>query len=127
MIFDAFLGPSYSFPALSIDCQRTVNFTLELVESQHGKSRFSLRRSPGLYLFADTGLAAPIRGLFAQNGRCYLVVAGTVMELFGDGTTGARGTVTDDGQPAFMAGNPSQIMIASGRNGYILEDTTLTQ
>jgi len=50
--FPGFIGPSYSSQSLSADCQTTMNWIPELIESGKGKSVAALYPTPGLKTFA---------------------------------------------------------------------------
>lgn len=122
------MGPTYTPSAYSVECQVTKNWYVERVESGKGRSPFALLRSPGRAVFCDPGFGnATVRGIFTLNGHVYAVVGSKVIEIFANGTfTVFAGMVADDGLPVYMAANPTQLFIVSGKKGYILAGT-LTQ
>lgn len=126
--FDQFIGPTYSPSAYSVDSQVTKNWYTERAEKPGGDAPYSLLRAPGRKLFCDPGLgAATVRAEYSLDGHSYAVVGNRVIETFANGTCNVfDGAVADDGLPAHMAGNPTQLLIVSGGNGYILAGT-LTQ
>ena len=55
------IGPSYSSQSVIADCQRTMNWYPESIESGQGKSQLALYPTPGLALFCALP-AGPVRG-----------------------------------------------------------------
>ena len=73
----------------------------------------------------DTG-AARIRRMFSLSGHLFVVVGNRVAEVLSNGTYSMyAGTVIDDGLPAIIAGNPDELFIESGRNGYVIRSAAL--
>src|SRR5690242_4130845 len=65
------VGPSYQSQSLAADCQRTVNWYPESIESGDGKSRIALYPTPGLKYFTLPNVSAgptngPNGGLFSS-------------------------------------------------------------
>ncbi len=125
--FAEMMGPSYTIQnALSVECERTVNWRLERVSSGQGKNQFALLREPGLQLFCNTSLGdVRVRGVLSLNGHMYGVVGSHVLEFFADGTFTDYSLLfgvypTDDNKKVWMAASPDQILIVSGGNGYVL-------
>ena len=99
-----------------------MNLTAEKVESGAGKSEIMLVLSPGLSLFSalpDSPVRGELRVLTPNAAERLFVVAGsTLLEVFSDGTSVARGAVANDGGPVSLANSNIQVMIASGGQGY---------
>lgn len=123
--FKEFLGPSYTRPIgqTQAQCERTVNWRLELLPGSSNKNRYAMFRQPGLSTFCNTGIAGKVRGGLTTNGRTFAVVANKFIEIFSNGTITNHSTgsvdLTDNGRRAWIAPSPTQIMIVSGGNGYI--------
>jgi hypothetical protein len=58
-----FIGPSYTSESLDADCQETINWYNEIIESGDGNSQMVLYPSPGEKVFASLTVA-PVNGLF---------------------------------------------------------------
>lgn len=129
MNFSSFIGPTYNPSAYSVDNQVTKNWYTEKNERGKGPSPFSLLRTPGRRLFCDPGLGdGTVRGEYQLDGHMYGVVGDKVVEVFANGKSHVfEGSVEDDGLPAHIAGNPIQLFIVSGGNGYILGNNELVQ
>jgi hypothetical protein len=111
--------------------ERTVNLYLEAADSGTGKTRAGLYGSPGIHAWAQLG-TGPIRSMFFQNGRGYLVSGAQYFELFANRTAILRGSVFKDGNPACIASNGTaglQNYIVTGGLGYIhaLDTNVFTQ
>lgn len=136
MQFSEWCNSGYTPRSIIAASSRTVNWFTEEVEQPEGKAKYTLYRTPGLSVFCDTLLAATlpsaeIRGVFGLNGHTYWVVGSHAIEVFSDGTfidySATSGVVIPGSGPVTMAGNPAQIMISGGGNGYILAAATLVQ
>lgn len=129
MRFDNFMGPTYTPSAYSVDVQDTVNWMTEKTQQPKANGApYSLIRTPGRKLFCDPNIGpATARALYSLSGHLYAVVDSEFMEIFSNGTKIVYGAVTDDGLPAHIAGNPDQLFIVSGGNGYIAQLGALTQ
>jgi hypothetical protein len=128
MRFDAFIGPAYTVQSLNVDAERCVNLYLEPLESDGGKTRAALYGVPGLTPFVS-GLAGPIRGCFAQDGRAFLAAGARFYEVFTTGTATDRGAILDDFRPVSIHSNGlggNQLFIVAGRSGYIYSLTANT-
>lgn len=123
MKFDAFLGSSYQSQSILADQERTVNRYLEVVESQRGPSPVALYPTPGLTLFA-TLPQTPIRGLFGQDGRCFVVAGSGLYELSDSAVITLRGGMALDVNPATLCSSGQagdELFVTSGDKGYILD------
>jgi len=85
-----------------------------------------LYSTPGLKAFSES-TSGPCRGLFAQNGRCFVVMANTLYELNSAGTFTSLGTVAGDSNPATFATNGDggdELFVTSGDQGYLYNLST---
>lgn len=125
MELPGFIGPAYISTSRNVACEELVNWYLEPTQAPESK-RAAFYPTPGLDEFA-TGLNAPIRGEFAQDGRAFVVAGGTLYEIDGVGAATVLGSVANDDQPASMASNGHgghQLMVVSGGSGYIFDLNT---
>lgn len=122
MNYNGFIAGSYYVSAYSVDNQVTKNWYVEKNEGKAAYQPYSLLRTPGRKLFCDPGLGnGTVRGEYSLENHLYAVVGSRVVEVFANGTFNIfAGTVEDDGLPAHIAGNPTQLLITSGGRGYIL-------
>jgi hypothetical protein len=130
--FPGFVGGTYESISTNFDCERAINCFVERIESGAGKSGKGLITSPGLRSHIST-LQAPIRAQFVDphsypgEDRMFAVAGNTFVEVFSDGSSIQRGTVSDDGNhyPAYIASNRpggTQLAIADGyQNLYIYD------
>ena len=125
-----FCGPSYTSQSITADCQRSMNWYPEFIESQMGKSAMALYPTPGLKIFATLpSLIAPqmfVRGLLAINGRMFAVAGEDLFEVYQDGNNN-RGKVGNDFNVVTMATNGSdgnQLLVCSAGSIYCLDLTT---
>lgn len=129
-----FIGGSYPSESPIGDCQRTVNWYPELLESTgfdgkqayiptpKGKSRMALYPSPGLAVFATLPNGRPRAQIFT-NGRLFAIGGTSLYEVDKNGTPTLRSGATvlvDDGLPATMAVSQVELCICSGGQVFIL-------
>lgn len=113
------------------DCQRTVNWYPEYLESSgydgkqspyptpKAKSRMALYPSPGLIPFAT--LAGRPRAQKEVNGRLFVIASTILYEVFNNGTNVQRGTgLIDDDQPATMVVSQIELCICAAGQVFIL-------
>ncbi len=117
----AFVGPSYTSQSSNVDCERTVNWYPESVESGQGKGPLALYPTPGLKLHCalPTG---PVRGELAINGRMFAVGGSVLYEIDGAGNVTARGNVGSDFLPVSMCTNgtaANQLAVCSAGRVYV--------
>lgn len=135
-----FIGATYADRTRRVDAQETINLFPEKVESGKGANDLILRKVPGKLPYALLP-DAPIRGMFAQDGRCFVVAGSSLCELQ-LGQMGVSlfessglvslswvriGTVESDDYQAYFATNGAggnQLFIVSGGAGYIYTLTT---
>ena len=119
------IGSSYTSQSPLADCQRTMNWYQEAVESQMGASAAALYPTPGLAVFATIG--SPVRGEIEVNGRLFAVGAGSFYEILSTGTFTNYGPVGNDLKPVTMATNGTlgnQVVICSAGALYVFNLTT---
>ncbi len=128
MELPGFVGPSHTLASPLADVERTINLFLERTEPGNAKVPAYLRGTPGVRPYVAT-VGDRIRGLFAQDGRTF-VVAGTVLvEILADDSFNTYDGLADDGGPASLASNGTagqQLFIVAGGSGYIFDLLTNT-
>jgi len=144
------VGPTYQSKSVAAECQRTINWYPEAIESQMGKSGAAavLYPTPGLRQIPSTALPGVWRrnGLLAMPYQADASFQGTVgfgvcgtqfvqlNPIWGGPNPavpvgiaiGVRGQVRDDGQPVRMAhsgiaGNKLQVVLCSGGAAYLYD------
>lgn len=131
MRYPAFIGGSYESQSPLAASERTVNFYVERLESPGAKNRAALYPSPGLRSFV-TVTDSPVRALAgAPGGRAFALVAGTLYEIFANGTATSRATIGADVRLATISHNGpngGQLFITSANQGFVytLATNTLT-
>jgi hypothetical protein len=121
-------GPTYSLRS-GADVQRVVGWMPVQVESGTGKGGAVayLKQQPGLRKLAT--VSGPIRGLCVARDKLYAVGGETLYMIGSDWSASSRGTVGLTSSLAEMAVNNTQLCIAQGETGFVLDlDTNvLTQ
>ena len=131
--YPGFVSDTSQARSYAVSPARVVNWYPEIVESlPNNKTRIAYYPTPGLALLADCSAIGAGRGAFALDGRQWAVIGASLVEFHSDGTFEEYAGLADDGKPAFLVANsktPSQIMIASGDQGYIFDSdvNTLTR
>ncbi len=115
-------GPANIQQSIIFDGEETINWFPVLLDAGTPKSsKIALYPTPGYEVFVELG-GAPVRALFAQDGRCFAVSGGGFYEIFSTQTSILRGTVAVDANPATISSNGAagnQLFIVSGGLGYI--------
>lgn len=122
MIYQGFVGPSYTTQSPRAGIETSMNWYVERMESPGAKMPSVLLPTPGVsnYCTLATG---PVRGMFSQAGRAFVVGGNTLYELDNLGVATVRGTVSLDNTPVTFAANGDaggQIALTSGGDLYIL-------
>jgi hypothetical protein len=92
-----FVGDSYQARSLKADAQRAVNLYLSSLESSQAKNVAVLQGTPGTRVFGVLP-TAPVRCLWAGDGRLFAVGGSTVYEINPDGTIKTNfGAIPDGG------------------------------
>ena len=115
-----FVGSSYQSQSVNADCQKSLNWYEEHIESGNGKSPSVLYPCPGKKFFCNLPNENYVPSLFPFNGR--LFAAGNhLWEIYPNGARIDRGALTNpNGNSTMMAANQaSQLLIACGGNLYI--------
>lgn len=121
------IGSSYTSQSPIADCQRTMNWYVENIESQMGASSMALYPTPGLSVFKT--LASPVRGLIEVNGRLFGVGGANFYEILATGSPTNYGSVGNDLQMVTMASNGTlgnQVVICSANALYVFSLTSNT-
>jgi hypothetical protein len=121
MIYQGFVGPSYTARSPRAGIETSMNWFVERMESPGAKMPSVLLPTPGVEAFA-TLTDAPVRGIFGQADRVFAVGGETLFEILEDGTVTNRGAVVSDSNPVTFAANGDaggQIALTSGGKLYI--------
>lgn len=116
----AFIGGFYESQSKLADDQALINWYPEVVESGQGQTQMALYRTPGTKLFCSLG-GVSVRGNCVINGRAFAVSGTNLYELKADGTVTLLSSIlADDNQMVSMVSSPTQLLIASGGQMYVL-------
>ncbi len=128
-----FVGPSYTAQSPKFACELAQNIYCESAETPSGGkggSRQMMVKIPGLAQW-NVLPDEPLRGLFSGDGeRAFAVSGSSAFEIFQDGSAavlGALGDIDDNGLPAQLFFNGTQVFIVSGGKGYIADGVTVTK
>lgn len=128
-----FVGPAYEAANPLQDCQRCINWFVEIDKTQGAKSPMSLLGSPGLSLLASTGYQGAIRGLWLlPNGLQAIGVVSNKAFLLSYNNAGFSvaiiGTLlTYTGSVSIRDNGTAKIVvIVDGANGYTYNLNTST-
>lgn len=115
------VGPTYQMNALSFGVQRCINLYPILTEAANTKSVAALVATPGLSDFAEVG-GGPIRGAFSsrKTGRAFVVSGAELYELYADGSSTLRGTLSTFIEKCTIVENGTQLAICDGQTLYTL-------
>lgn len=113
------IGPSYRSQSLNADCQMTMGWYVEQIESTYGKSALALYPTPGQKLFATIPASTSVRGQLEINGREFAVGGTNFCEVLANGTVNVIAQVANDLLPVSMVASPQQLLLASGGNLYV--------
>lgn len=118
------LGQAYELRSPNAADNRMINIYPEVIPVE-GKTSGWLQRAPGLRKLL-TIAAGPIRGLWQKGAYMYAVVGQQFYQIDANWTATLKGTLAagDTVNPASMADNGTQIMIATNPNGYIYNTNT---
>ena len=126
-VLAGFAGGSAVSRSRNVNDERSINLYPE-VPAGTAKVPECLLPTPGVRPFVVLD-NAPVRALFAQDGRMFAVSGTSLYEVFASQTTALRGSTTLDGRPATISSsgnNGNQLFITSGGNGYIYDLLTNT-
>lgn len=114
------VGPSYPSQSVNADCQDTINWYPEVVESGTGKSMMVLYPTPGTSVFV-TLPGFPLRGQYEINGRHFAVSGTNFCEVLGAGAFNVIGQVANDLLPVSMVASFQQLLIVSAGKLYLYQ------
>ena len=123
--FPGFVGPSYESRARRFDCQRLVNYYIEIDESGGGKGGEPavLIGTPGLKYLQTIG-PGPIRAVYTLSNQpvCFIVSGNEVYQLSGPLSIPVQitGNLTTSTGPVEIADNGIQVLLVDGVNGYYI-------
>lgn len=118
-VFEGFIGPTYTARSPNVSVQRCVNLLVAPTQAAEDKQRVSYYLTPGLLERWSLG-AGPIRGLFEQDGRAWVVAGSSLYELFRDYSSTLIGDVGSDGRAASMSQNLTQLFVLSTGLGFVV-------
>ena len=127
--YQGFCGPSNPSQSVQADCERTINFYVERVESPAAPTDAALYPTPGFEPFLSTTAVGARSSIFSMAGRTFVVIGPGLYELFAGGTSTLRGTVAQDNYPATISYNGAtgnELFVTSGTNGYTYDLGTNT-
>ena len=121
--FPGFVGPSYRSQSVNADCQMTMNWYPEQIESGDGASPIVLYPTPGLKLFCDlsNGVAPTTRGLFSINGRQFGACGVEFSEMSSAGVKTVQGNILNDTSLCSFASSPQQLLFSSAGTAYVFD------
>lgn len=113
-------GPSYTLAVRKAAVQRAVNLYLVGIEVPD-KAPFMLDSAPGKVLLSQP-FVAEVRCQIEVKGRWFQVIGGNVVEMYSNGTSALRGTITTTTGVVSMAYGLFQLVIVDGSTaGYVLD------
>lgn len=124
------VGGAYQSQTQSADAQSCINLMVEKDESGAGKSDLTLVNTPGTSVFTIL-TDAPLRGEHTVSTpgvipRTFAVGGSTLYEILSNGTSTPIALVANDSNPVSFASSNTQVMLASGGQGYCLTLSTTT-
>jgi hypothetical protein len=128
-----FAGGAYETFSKNLNAQECVNFYVH-IDQEGGVSQLSLRGTPGLKQWVDTGHFAEVRGVHKLGSYLYAVVGNRVYMISSSGVstlcTGTLETASGYVSMASIAATDTtraQLMIVDGLSGYVVISTTVTK
>lgn len=120
------LGGAYSARSVIANAQRCINYFPEL-NRRDAPVPFTFYQRPGFRQLVDSGIPAPVRGLYqASNGNGYCVIGPNVYSVSPDFVLTLLGSLISPGDtPVSMIDNSFEIMLVDGSpQGYQIDLTT---
>src|SRR6476469_6365960 len=114
-----FVGQSYQLRSRTADLQRTVNMIPLPLEPGNERSVWRFKDIPGLVAEYDIGGGA-VRGGLNNNGRVFVVIGSSLLELQSDGTSMVRGSLGTSAGNVGMVANTTQLVFSDGLSLYVL-------
>ena len=116
----SFAGGAYETFSKNLNAQECVNFFTH-IDQDGGTSQLSLRGTPGLKEWCDTGHYAEVRGAKRMGNHVYAVVGNKVFKInSGKVATECTGTLHTSSGKVSMDTNGTQVMVVDGTYGYII-------
>ena len=123
----SFAGGAYETFSKNLNAQECVNFFAH-VDSEGGVSKLSLRGTPGLKEWCDTGHYAEVRGAHRFGIFVYVVIGNRVYRVDSNSNeTLCTGTLETTTGKVSIDDNDDQMMIVDGLYGYTVVGTTVTR
>jgi len=123
----SFAGGAYETFSKNLNAQECVNFFAH-IDQEGGVSKLSLRGTPGLKEWCDTGHYAEVRGTHKFGIYVYAVVGNRVYRVDSNGSsTLCTGTLDTFTGKVSMADSGVQLMIVDGFYGYIVVSLIVTK
>jgi len=120
-------GGAYETFSKNINAQECVNFYTH-VDKEGGSSTLSLRGTPGLKPWKDTGEYAEVRGVKKFGDYIYVTVRDKVFRIDKNkNSIQCTGTLETSSGVVSMDANSYQVGIADGINLYMVSDTTVSK
>lgn len=105
--------------SIAVDCQRLVNWYVELVTSRGGKVTKCLYPTPGYTAYSTLGSGlGPVKTQFSQNGRHFAVSDGILWEVASTGIEINRGVMGTDANEISISSSGIELLIISAGSGY---------
>lgn len=129
--FTGFVGPAYTARSERFDCQRLVNFYIELDQLGAGKGQEAavLISTPGLKFLQSIG-NGPIRATYTQSNilRAWIVSGNKVFTITDASATPVEipGTLLTSTGIVDISDNGTQVIIVDGQYGYYVDTSALT-
>lgn len=120
MRFQGFIGPSYTLQSVNVDCQRCINFYLEMDEERTGNEgeTYSLVSTPGLRLLV-TLPNSPVRGIYCDStGQLWAVGGNTLYKISSTWVATRVGTLMSSTGPVSFSDNGLEVVLVDGLYGY---------
>src|SRR5262245_32987714 len=122
MRIPGFCSGSNTLASRSADGELTMNWYVERTGVRHAPNEAVLLPVPGYRPWGTPAAQVGCRAAAMVLNRFFTVHGDTFTEWSSTGVPTARGTVTNDGNPAQIVGNgmiAGQVLVASGRNAYV--------
>jgi hypothetical protein len=127
MRWPGFIGPSAVNRSVNVNAERTINLYPERTDGgAMNKAAIVLHGTPGVQPYIQAG-SGPVRALWAQDGRCFCVSGGRLMEVFDGHRAVTRGLVLGGASPATISSNGTgghQLLITATNAAYIFDLTS---
>lgn len=132
--FPGFIGGSYLSASVNAACDRAINLYPEVLENGgSSKSVGMLRACPGITNPLLTLPTSPVRAMLSAGAplttgaRLFAVSGSKLYECFAGGTYTELGDVGNDGKPAQIFLNGTQLWCVSAGSSYLHDGVSLTQ